>query len=161
MEKLQTTQINIDAKVRQSLVTVLNQREGVLTDLYVQTKLAHWNVRGAHFMAYHELFDQIAEHILGAQDTMAERAAQLGGQAGMTLQSIAQETILPVWPIDVRADREVMGLVSERLALVANLIRGDIDRATELGDADTADLLTEVSRQLDKDLWFIEAHLDA
>ena len=66
-------------------------------------------------------------------------------------------TSLDQWPKATRADHEVIQLVGQRLAQVANLIRADIDRAAQLGDADTADLFTEVSRQLDKDLWFIEA----
>lgn len=161
MSQLQNTLINLDEAVREQLIALLNTRVGLLTDLYVQTKLAHWNVRGPHFIAYHGLFDSIADRLLETQDTMAERAATLGGAAGMTIQEIVHGASLPAWPLNVRQDRQVIQLLAERLGHVANQIRGDIESAANLGDADTADLFTEVSRQLDKDLWLIEAHYNA
>ncbi len=158
MTTLHHTSVNLPENVREELVRLLNRRVGLFTDLYVQTKLAHWNVRGPHFIAYHELFDSIASHLLVAQDSMAERAAALGGQAGMTVQAVAEESGLGQWPIETRQDSAVIHLVGDRLARAAGQIRQDIDTAANLGDADTADLFTEVSRQLDQDLWFVEAH---
>ena len=92
MTKLYQTSVNLAENVREELVFLLNRRVGLFTDLYVQTKLDHGNVRGPHFIAYHELFDSIADHILEAQDSMAERAATLGGQAGMTIQAAAEQS---------------------------------------------------------------------
>jgi starvation-inducible DNA-binding protein len=57
--------------------------------------------------------------------------------------------------------RGVEQAIADRYALVAKSTREAIDQADDLGDKDTADLFTEVSRVLDKDLWFIEAHLQA
>ncbi len=158
MTKLYQTSVNLAENVREELVFLLNRRVGLFTDLYVQTKLAHWNVRGPHFIAYHELFDSIADHTLEAQDSMAERAATLGGQAGITIQAAAEQSGLSPWPLDTRQDTAVIRLLGERLHHAADQIRADIDTAANLGDADTADLFTEVSRQLDKDLWLVEAH---
>lgn len=158
MSSLQPTVINLPDNVREDLSALLNARVGLFTDLYVQMKLAHWNVRGPHFIAYHQLFDEIAGHVLEAQDSMAERAATLGSAAGMTVQQISRESDLPTWPMGVQEDREVIRLVGERLGHAANLIRHNIDTATHQEDADTADLLTEISRELDHDLWFVEAH---
>lgn len=158
MSSLQATAINVPDNIREEVSALLNARVGLFADLYIQVKLAHWNVRGPHFIAYHQLFDDIADHVLEAQDSMAERAATLGATAGMTVQQISRESDLASWPLGVREDREVIRLVGERLGHAANLIRHDIDAVGELADQDSADLLTEVSRQLDKDLWFVEAH---
>jgi starvation-inducible DNA-binding protein len=38
-------------------------------------------------------------------------------------------------------------------------VRSGIEETADLGDADTADLFTGVSREVDKYLWFVEAHL--
>ncbi|MBV8554591.1 MAG: DNA starvation/stationary phase protection protein Dps, partial [Planctomycetaceae bacterium] len=49
--------------------------------------------------------------------------------------------------------------LAARFALLAATTRAAIDDATAAGDADTADVFTEVSRGLDKQLWFLESHL--
>jgi starvation-inducible DNA-binding protein len=51
--------------------------------------------------------------------------------------------------------------LAERFGPYAKHLREAIDTTDELGDADTADLYTEVSRTIDKRLWFLEAHLQA
>lgn len=117
--------------------------------------MAYCNVGGPHFIAYHELFDSIADHLLEDQDLMAERAAMLGAVSGQMVEEVSGSPLLPGWPKAVRADRQVIPLLGERIAQAANLIRADIDTAANLGDADTADLFTEVPRQPDKDLWFV------
>lgn len=158
MAMVQKSSINIDEGTREKLVALLNNRVGLFTDLYIQTKLAHWNVRGPHFFLYHELFDAIAGHLLEAQDMTAERAATLGGFAGMTIQDVVSENALPIWPMEMRQDSQLIRTIGDRLNMVAALVRGDINQAASLGDADTADLFTELSRQLDKDLWLVESH---
>jgi starvation-inducible DNA-binding protein len=45
------------------------------------------------------------------------------------------------------------------LAAAGKLMRAAIDHSDELGDADAADIFTAISRALDKNLWFVEAHL--
>jgi starvation-inducible DNA-binding protein len=55
----------------------------------------------------------------------------------------------------------VVDLVAARYAALAVSSRKAIETANTAGDADTADLFTEVSRGLDKSLWFLEAHLQA
>lgn len=45
--------------------------------------------------------------------------------------------------------------------MVGKLVRADIDATAKQGDADSADLLAGLSRDLDKYLWFVEPHLQA
>ena len=56
---------------------------------------------------------------------------------------------------------DTVAAVADRLAAYGALAREGIDKATELEDMDTADLFTDVSRTIDKHLWFVEAHLQA
>jgi starvation-inducible DNA-binding protein len=51
--------------------------------------------------------------------------------------------------------------LSSALVAFGKAARKAIGEADELGDLDTADLFTEVSRGIDKWLWFVEAHLQA
>ncbi|MBE3551400.1 MAG: DNA starvation/stationary phase protection protein Dps [Kyrpidia tusciae] len=158
MTNLQSTKISLPENVRRDMVELLNRHVVLLTDLAIQTKLAHWNVRGPHFIAYHELFDDLAGRLTELTDMVAERAATLGGTAGVPVQEVAKRTTLAVWPVEERRDAEVIRLLAERWAVVANSVREAI-AATAETDPDTSDLFTEVSRQLDKDLWFLESHL--
>ncbi len=159
MAELNRTRINLPDETRQQMVELLNRHVTELTDLFIQTKLAHWNVRGPHFIAYHELFDELASHLTELTDTVAERVSALGGAAGVPVQTIAEETALPKWKMETRQDKHVMRLLADHWAVVANHAREAVV-ATADEDPDTSDLFTEVSRQLDKDLWFLEAHLD-
>jgi starvation-inducible DNA-binding protein len=157
---LRHTSISINGENRIALTNLLNQQLILMTDLYLQTKLSHWNVTGPHFIAYHELFDDIASHVLDSIDVIAERATTLGASVNNSAQKIVEDTTLRDWSTEERHDRAMLNRLAGLVGQVANSMRAAIDQASQLGDADTADLFTEVSRQLDKDLWFLEAHMD-
>ena len=92
-------------------------------------------------------------------DDLAERIVQLGGTANGTTQVLANSTRLPPYPTDLYAGMDHVAALADRYAQVAKALRQGIDQADEAGDADTADLLTEQSRAVDKMLWMLEAHL--
>jgi len=151
---------DLKSNTRTTVITLLNERVADAIDLKLAVKQAHWNIRGPSFIAIHELLDQIAARIEEHGDTMAERVVQLGGTAVGTVQAVAKATSLPAYPIDVHAQDDHLKALRERLAAFAKSARAAIDQADEAGDADTADIMTGVSRAIDKDLWFIAAHLE-
>ena len=71
----------------------------------------------------------------------------------------AAETRLKEYPSTIMDSMEHVRELVERYAMVAASTRAGIDTADKAEDMDTADLLTEVSRGMDKWLWFLEAHL--
>lgn len=144
---------------RTKLVELLNERLADLIDLALQAKQAHWNVKGPHFIGLHELFDQIRTELDPLVDEVAERLVALGGMAEGTIQAISRRTTLTAYAMSISSGRDHVDAFSTALATAGKQVRSAIDKATELGDADTADLFTEVSRDLDKKLWFVEAHL--
>ena len=153
------TAVDLPAETRTAMIALLNQQLADTSDLYSQTKQAHWNVKGIHFYPLHLLFDQLAEKRLGEADDLAERAAQLGGYATGTVRMAAASSRLPEIPVDIDAGVDYVQALVERYGEHANNTRTGIDEADQAGDMDTADLLTEISRQLDKDLWFLQAHV--
>ncbi|MFZ2487794.1 MAG: DNA starvation/stationary phase protection protein Dps [Anaerolineae bacterium] len=155
------TSIDLATKTRTAVVALLNQQLADTSDLYTQTKQAHWNVKGPQFIALHELFDELAGELLDHIDTMAERITALGGYAMGTVRMAAATSRLPEYPTDVFGGMETVGVLVERYAALAKSTREAIDAADQASDADTADLFTGVSRFLDKSLWFLEAHLQA
>ncbi|MFC5422857.1 DNA starvation/stationary phase protection protein Dps [Bosea eneae] len=128
-------------------------------DLERQAKQAHWNVRGPDFIALHELFDDLAEAAEDWGDLLAERAVALGGVADGRVAIIANRTTLPEYPIGAALGPDHLRALSIALSTWGELARDAIDQATAFGDADTADVFTEVSRGIDQKLWMIEAHL--
>jgi starvation-inducible DNA-binding protein len=146
--------------VRIKATKLLNERLADCIDLQTQTKQAHWNVKGPNFIALHELFDQIHAAVEDYVDDIAERAVQLGGVAEGTARMVARRSSLDEYPAAVDGRSHVEAL-SSALAAFGRLARKAIDDANEIGDLDTADLFTEVSRGVDKWLWFVEAHLQA
>lgn len=158
---LYSTRNDLPATGREKLVGLLNQRLADAVDLQTQMKQAHWNVKGPSFIALHELIDQVNEAVEDYVDLIAERAVQLGGIALGTARSIVSRSTLSEYPLHISAGLDHAAAVSNALAGFGKLVRQAIDQASDLGDADTADLFTEVSRGVDKWLWFVEAHLQA
>ena len=117
------------------------------------------NVKGPSFIALHELFDKVADTAEESVDLIAERIVQLGGIAEGTVRVAAQRSALPEYPLKISAGKDHVDALSSALAAFGKLVRSAIDQSAELGDVDTSDLFTEVSRGIDKYLWFVEAHL--
>jgi starvation-inducible DNA-binding protein len=147
--------------VRGKVVELLNARLADAIDLGAQAKHAHWNVKGPNFIALHELFDSVAEHIEDHIDTLAERITALGGTAHGTIAVVSSATSLKPYPEGISDGLQHVDALSTAVADFGAKVRKGIDEAGRLGDADTSDLFTGVSRELDKDLWFLEAHLHA
>lgn len=153
------TSVNLSEDTRRHVAEILNQRLADTLDLKLQTKHAHWNVKGTDFFQLHELFDEIATHIEAHSDLIAERITALGGVANGTARQVAAASSIPEFELDAFDGIALVRALVERLSKSANQVRTDIDRTDALGDKGTADLLTQISREADKDLWFLEAHL--
>jgi starvation-inducible DNA-binding protein len=153
------SKIDLPEKVRRNVVTVLNDRLADAIDLQSQVKQAHWNVKGPNFIALHELFDKISDVVLEYIDELAERVTSLGGTAEGTVAVAAKRSKLKNYPLSITAGKDHLFYLSTQLAAFGTAVRAAIDATDELGDADTADLFTGISRGVDKWLWFLEAHL--
>lgn len=152
------TRNDIASNVRAAMTALLNARLADTLDLRNAAKQAHWNVRGPGFIALHELFDQITARLAAHADEIAERVTALGGVAQGTTQAVGAASTLAAYPADATAQADHIAALSDRLAAYGKLVRAAIDEADEAGDKDTADLFTGISRAIDKDLWFVEAH---
>lgn len=157
--KMYPTRIDLDASVREKTIALLNQSLAATLDLKTQTKQAHWNVKGMDFYQLHELFDEMATELEEYIDMVAERVTALGGMAMGTARIAASESILPEYDLEAVGGAEHVNALADRFAAYAKHLREAIDTTDEWGDADTADLYTEISRTIDKRLWFLEAHL--
>jgi starvation-inducible DNA-binding protein len=156
-----TTRIDLPDNTRKSAITLLQPRLADCVDLGTQMKQAHWSVKGPSFIALHDLFDRLATEVYGFTDLIAERIVALGGIAKGTARFVAERSTLPEYPLDIADGDDHVDALSTALAAFGKSVRVDIDEATHVGDQVTGDLLTEISRGIDKQPWLVEAHAQA
>jgi starvation-inducible DNA-binding protein len=151
---MQTTHNTLSENVRTQTAELLNKHLAAAIDLHGQLKQAHWNVRSPTFIAIHELFNKVAGEAEGYSDLLAERAAGLGAVAEGTVQVAAERCFLVPYPLRIADEKEHIFAV----AAFGQSAREAIGQSATIGDADTADLFTEISRGVDHQLWLAESH---
>jgi len=156
--RLYATKNDLPESTRTEVIALFNQRLADCIDLQTQCKQAHWNVKGPSFIGLHKLFDDVNEDVEQYVDLIAERIVQLGGIAEGTVGAVEGRSSLPDYPLALSNGAEHVAALSDALAAFGRTVRIGIAEMDELEDADSADLLTDVSRGIDKWLWFVEAH---
>jgi len=152
--------VDLPQEQREELAEMLNKLLANSVDLFTQAKQAHWNVKGRRFLSAHELFDEVAKHARHHSDDLAERIATLGGYARGTARQAAAQTGLPEFAPDTLSSQDCLEALVDRLSTHASALRRGIERCGELGEPVTEDLLIEVLREVEFDMWFLESHLE-
>jgi starvation-inducible DNA-binding protein len=152
------TKNDLPEYARQDMVALMNRLLADALDLQSQCKQAHWNVKGHHFFSLHLLFDRVHGAVSEYADLLAERAAQLGGTAFGTVRAAAAASRLSEYPLSIVDGSEHVEALSSALAEFGKAVRESVEEAEKSRDADTADILIEISRGADKWLWMVESH---
>ena len=156
---LQPTGIDIPPEIRQYVIQLLQQTLACTVDLRSHVKQACWNVKGHDFGSLHALFATMAIDLEAYTDLVAERLVVLGGVARGTARTAATQSTLPEYPVALLEGQAHMRALAERFAPYATALRDDITLAADVEDAGSAAVYTDISRGVDKQLWFLEAHL--
>ncbi len=159
--RLFSTKNDLPESIRLEVIPLLNQRLAECIDLQTQCKQAHWNVKGPSFIGLHKLFDDINESVEGYVDLIAERIVQLGGVAEGTIGVVEARSTIVDYPLTLSTGAEHVAALSDALSGFGRAARLGIEEMQELKDADSADMLTDISRGVDQWLWFVEAHQQA
>ncbi len=157
---MRTTRLGLPDNARRASSELL---QGILfdaLDLRLNVKHAHWTVRGERFQQLHTLFDSFVAPLDAEIDTIAERIAAPGGTPDGRVGQVSQGSQLICYPEAAQSGAAHLEALADRFAALGDRVRGAIDEAAEIGDADTSDVFTATSRFLDQSLWFLEAHLD-
>jgi starvation-inducible DNA-binding protein len=150
---------DLKSNTRTAMIDLLNARLADAIDLKLAVKQAHWNIKGPSFIAIHELLDKVSARVEEHYDTIAERCVQLGGTAFGTVQAVAKATSLSPYPTSATSQDTHVRQIADHLGAFAAGCREAVDQSDEAGDAITADIFTGIARAVDKDHWFIGAHL--
>jgi starvation-inducible DNA-binding protein len=146
----------VDADHAQKTVELLQPLLTDLSDLALQLKHAHWNVRGALFLPIHQQLDKIVETVREASDEVAERIVTLGHPANGLAQSIATDSRLNPLRMQFLPSQEVIEAISARLDSVIQFLRVAIAATGEL-DPISQDLLIGIAGSLEKHLWMVQS----
>lgn len=129
-----------------------------LQALNINGKQAHWHVRGANFVGVHELFDAIVDHAGGWADTAAERIVALGLPVDARVATVAAKAASTAVPAGFAQSTDmVRDVIADIDAVIV-----DLQAAVEgLGEIDptSQDVAIEILRGLEKDRWFLVAHV--
>jgi starvation-inducible DNA-binding protein len=107
----------------------------------------------------HLLFDELAEQVFKYVDTLAERVTALGGVATGTVRMAASSSSLQEFPSSGVDGVQCAQDLASRYAKCAASARSAIDAAAQAGDQGSCDIFIDMVRDLDKALWFLEAHV--
>jgi starvation-inducible DNA-binding protein len=143
------------------LLELLNRRLADAIDLQLQSRQAYWNVKGPHFMALRELFDKVAQGVEEYANLIAEHIVQLGGMAEGTAHAVAGRSSLDGYRLATADGNGHIDALATTLIAFGRHARYASEQATELKDADTADLFTDIARGINKWLWFVETSQQA
>ncbi len=160
MTKRFNSHVTLKAEHREQLVDLLNVLTCTTLDLTYQVKQAHWNIKGPQFFARHELFDKLATRLRNFTDDLAERASTLGGYAEGTVRLAAEKSALPEYDLKAIEGRTHIRALVERYDTFTATVRTGIETARKLEDPATEDLLIEILRGSELDMWFLESHIN-
>jgi starvation-inducible DNA-binding protein len=129
-----------------------------LIDLSLIGKQLHWNIVCHCFRDFHLQLDELVDEWHGLADTVAERAVAIGHPADGRASAVAQGSELrPVEPGSIEVPAALHELV-DRVAEVDERVRDRLDRLGEI-DLVSQDVLIEVSRAVEKQLWMIRSQI--
>lgn len=149
---------SIDPDVTAGVAQFLSPVVIDLQALAVDGKQAHWHVRGANFQAVHELLDMVVAHAHDYADTAAERVVALGLPIDARIATVAAQTTTPALKEGFQqSDQTIVQVIAQIDAVLKN-VRIAIDELESL-DAASQDVVIEIARGLEKDRWFLFAHI--
>jgi starvation-inducible DNA-binding protein len=129
-----------------------------LQALAVNGKQAHWNVRGANFIAIHELLDTVVTNAQAGADEAAERIVALGLPLDARLSTIADKTAQTSVAAGFAPwDAVVRSVIADVDAVLAD-VQAAIEGLDEF-DLTSQDVAISIKASLEKDRWFLFAHL--
>ena len=150
---------DIPPEIRLYVMQLLQQTLACTVDLRSQLKQACWNVKGRDLVLLHALFATMATELDAHIDLVAERLVVLGGVARGTVRTAATHSRLPEYPGAIMDGDAHVQALTECFASYATTLRADIAHAAEVEEAGSAAVYTDISRGIDKRLWFLEAYL--
>lgn len=160
-DTLYKNRVALPEDIKKDVVERMQVTLASASDMYSQSKFAHWNVKGDNFYQLHLVFDHVAKVIGKQADPIAERITQLGGVANGTARQAANYSIIPEYAIDTVAGMDHVKALSDSLGKYCACLRNASDEIDDLGDGPTSDFYNQLIVDAEEQLYFLESHLEA
>lgn len=155
-----TAQTSSNPDVASGVAQFLSPVVVELTALAVNGKQAHWHVRGANFIGVHELLDDVVAHAIEWADLAAERVVALGLPVDARIQTVAAQTTSAALTPGFRRSEDSIAEIIAQIDVALSAVNTAITELADL-DASSQDVAIEIGRGLEKDRWFLFAHVSA
>lgn len=153
-------EIGLPGQSRAEVGRVLNKLLADEHVLYVKTRNYHWNVVGPKFKSLHEFFEEQYDKLAETIDEIAERARALDVRAAGTMSEFKELARLDEEPETVPSAEGMLANLTRDHEAIIQQLRADIERCEdELGDVGTADFLTGLLSEHEKQAWMLRAFL--
>ncbi|MGV2983834.1 Dps family protein [Microbacterium sp. AGC85] len=129
-----------------------------LQALTINGKQAHWHVRGANFIGVHELLDSVVANAGAFADTAAERIVALGLPIDARLSAVASKAGTSAVPAGFTQSADLIRHIVADIDAILVDTKAAIDGLDEI-DLTSQDVAIEIMRGLEKDRWFLVAHV--
>ena len=151
---------NVDPDVASGVAQFLAPVVVDLQALAVDGKQAHWHVRGRNFIGVHELLDVVVTHAQAYADLAAERVIALGLPIDARIQTVASKTTTPALEPGFQQSDDTIAAVVASIDAALVTVRTAIEELDDI-DLTSQDVAIEIARGLEKDRWFLDAHIAA
>ncbi|WP_394692509.1 Dps family protein [Hyphobacterium sp.] len=153
-----TVSMGMDQAKREAMAEAVTR---VLADtyaLYFKTHAYHWNVTGPRFHDLHMLFETQYNEMWVATDEIAERIRALGVKAPFSYAEMDKHAQVKSEATKTDANDMIADLLAGHEQVAATL-RMTLEKAGEMGDEATADVLTPRLTAHEKMGWMLRSTL--
>ena len=149
----------LSTDVKLSSVTQLQPLVATFQDLYLEAKMAHWNVRGLDFLPVHRMFDEIVDAAGGWADRLAERIGALGYANKANRANLCELSLLPENTLTLDNSAAHIEYIGNCLAVCSAALSDAISEVDKAEDEGTLNALQDMLEEVDKQLWFVSSHI--
>jgi starvation-inducible DNA-binding protein len=161
VDRMYPNRVDLSDKVKQQVVEAMQVTLAAASDMYSQSKFAHWNVKGDNFYQLHLVFDHVAEVIEAQVDPIAERITQLGGVANGTVRQASCGSVIPEYPVETINGMDHVRALADSLGVYCKTLRDASEKIDDIGDKPSADFFNQMIVDAEEQLYFLESHLEA
>jgi starvation-inducible DNA-binding protein len=156
---MKVNSLGLPVKESEALVNDLNALLSNFQIYYQNLRGLHWNIRGKRFFDLHLKFEELYNDSQIKIDLIAERVLTLGGIPLHTFSDYIEKSILKAGK-NISKDTEAIQLIVESLAVLLQLERGVLQKASEINDEGTNTMMSDFISEQEKTNWMLKAWME-